>query len=136
MKKCAELFIQALKEKELKFDVKEAPDGDVIVRIGFDNKITNFVFSGETGEYVSMYTPFESVPAAKIPNVLFECNKLNSTYKWLKFYIDNDNDLMVEDDAILSEENAANECFELLVRRVSILKDVKPAIMRAIYMDL
>ena len=133
---CAELFIQSLQEKDLRFECKESPDADVIVRLDYDNKITNFIFSGDDGKYVSMYTQFESVPAEKVINVLFECNKLNSTYRWLKFYVDGNNDIMVEDDAILSPENAAEECFELLLRRISILNDVKPALMCAIFMDV
>ena len=129
----AQLFIEDLKSKNLHFDAKEVSDGDVLVVFPYDGKSTNIIFSGDEGKYVSMYTAFESVPAEKVSDMYAVCNQLNATYKWLKFYIDKDNDLMVEDDAIVSPDSAADECFELLVRRTHILKDVKPIVMRAIY---
>ena len=133
MKRLAQIFIDELKSKELTVDYKEDSDGDVIVQIPFDGKMTTFIFNGDEGEYVSMYTCFESIPAEKVPTMLVVCNQLNMTYKWLKFYIDRDNDLMVQDDAILTEENAVSECIELLLRRGRILKEAKPIIMRPLY---
>ena len=128
----AQLFMEDLEAKELNYSFREAGD-DVIVNFPYDGKFTNFVFSGNDGCYVSMYTVFESVPADKVPDMLVVCNSLNAKYKWLKFYIDKDSDLMIEDDAILTPEDSAAECFELLARRINILKDVKPIIMKAIY---
>ena len=130
----AQLFIEDLKRKDLKFDIKELSGGETLVNFPFDGKMTNIVFSGEDGKYVSMYTNFESIPADKVADLYVVCNQLNATYKWLKFYVDKDNDLMVEDDAIVSPESAADECFELILRRANVLKDVKPVIMRAIYL--
>ena len=133
MHNTAQMFIDELNAKDLKFTVREVPSGEVVLSIVFDSKNTNFIFSGEKGEYVSMYTLFEHVPADKITDLLLVCNSLNTQLKWFKFYIDDDNDLMIQDDAIITPETAAAECFELLARRVNIMKEVKPTIMRAIY---
>lgn len=133
MLKCAELFIEDLKAKELVCSVKEDSDGDVAVRFPYQGRDTCFIFRGEEGRYVSIFTVFESVPEEKVNDMYAVCNDLNATYRWLKFFVDRDNDLMVTDDAIVSEESAADECFELLGRRINILKEVKPIIMRALY---
>ena len=130
---CAELFAEDLKSKNLNFTINEAADGDVVVKFPYDGKFTTFVFSGDEGRYVSMYTLFDSVPADRVSDVIICCNSLNAMYKWLKFYVDKDNDLMIQDDAIISQDTAAEECFELLLRRINILKDEKVRIMRAIY---
>ena len=130
---CAQRFIDLLNEKEIGFSAREDSDGDVIIRFVFDGKPTNYIFSGSDGCYVSMFTQFENVPVDKLSDLYAECNSLNAQYRWLKFYIDKDNDLMISDDAIVSEESAADECFELLIRRYNIIKDVKAEIMRAIY---
>lgn len=130
----AQLFVEDLKAKDLTFNCRETADGEVVVSVPYDGKTTNVIFSGTDGRYVSMYTAFENVPAEKVADLLAVCNQLNSTYKWIKFYLDRDNDLMLEDDAILSPESAADECFELILRRAHIMKDVKPIIMRAIYL--
>lgn len=130
---CAQRFIDLLNEKEIGFNASEYPDGDILIRFIFDGKPTNYIFSGEDGCYVSMFTQFENVPDEKLSDLYAECNALNAEYRWLKFYIDKDNDLMIGDDAIVSAESAADECFELLIRRFNIIKEAKPKIMRAIY---
>lgn len=133
MNTCAKLFIDNLNSKDLHFSVEEKEGGKTIVQIPFDNRNHRFVFTGDNGEYLSMYTLFESVPQDNFADALIVCNQLNAKYKWLKFYIDEDFDLMIDDDAILDPSNAADEAFELLYRRVNLLKEVKPTLMKAIY---
>ena len=131
---CAEMFVAKLNAQDLKFDVRDLDDGGTVVSIAFDGKTTNIFFSGDDGgTHVALRTVFENCPVDRISDLLIVCNKLNNDYRWLKFCIDKDNDIMVEDDAILSPETAGEECYELLVRTVTILKEVKPTIMRAIY---
>ena len=91
------------------------------------------IFASDDGEYVSLYLQFESIPEDKIIDVILVCNELNAKFKWVKFYVDSDHDLMLEDDAILTAENAAEEVFELMLRMIKICDDAKPAIMKAIY---
>ena len=134
MLQCAENFVADLKSKGLHYDVFETDDGGVVVKFPYDNRITSCVFKGEEGRYLSMYTIFERVPEEKIADGYALCNSLNAKFKWLKFYVDKDNDLMVEDDAILSVDTAADECFELLMRRLNIMNESKAAVMRAIYL--
>ena len=61
------------------------------------------------------------------------CNEFNTQYKWATAYVDNDNDLVFHNDAILSVNDAADEAFELLVRVLKIMEEAKPKFMRAIY---
>ena len=133
MNVCAGNFINYLKERDFTFNVKEKEGTDTTVTFPYQGKMTSFAFTGDDGCYVSIHTVYENVPEEKFADLLIVCNELNTEYRWLKFYVDTDNDLMVEDDAILEPETAADECFELLVRRINILDDVKPRIMRAIY---
>ncbi len=131
---CAEMFVAKLRAKELTFNVSEMSDGDIRVMVPFSGKQFNAIFSGDDdGRRVAMRTVFEKCPEDRMADLLIVCNSLNVQYRWLKFCVDNDNDIMVEDDAILSPESAGEECFELLVRTASILDDVKPVIMRALY---
>ena len=131
---CAEMFVAKLNAENLKFSVRDLDDGGCCVSIGFGGKITNIFFDGDDdGSHVALRTVFEKCPADRVPDLLVVCNALNCKYRWLKFYIDSDNDIMVSDDAIVSAETAGAECYELLLRTVSILDDVKPMVMRAIY---
>lgn len=133
MKPCAELFVDLLKSEDLKFQTATDGDGDTVVSIAFQGKPSTIFFSGDTGNYLSIYTVFEHIPDDKLADVIFTCNELNAQYKWVTFYVDKDNDLVLHDDAILSIDDAAAESFELLLRMIKIAEDVKPKIMKAIY---
>lgn len=130
---CAERFIKNLESKNLNFDTHVDNDGDVVVEFPYSGKTTRMFFSGEEGAYLSMYLIFERIPKEKATNLILLCNALNAQFKWVTFYVDKDNDLILHDDAILSPENAADEAFELLVRMVKIADEKKPEIMKAIY---
>ncbi|MBQ9736705.1 MAG: YbjN domain-containing protein [Clostridia bacterium] len=130
---CAELFTKFLESKGLNFNVREDSDGDVFVMFPYDGKITRCIFSGEEGKYLSLYLVYENVPEDKMADAIFLANELNTKWKWVKFYVDGDRDLMLQDDAILSVDTAADEAFELLLRMLNIGKDSKPSIMKALY---
>lgn len=131
---CAEVFAEYLRARELAFDVRESESGLCYVRVPFEGRITNVIFENEdNGTHVALRTAFEQCPPEKVPDLLVVCNALNVQYRWLKFCIDDENAIMVEDDAIVSPETAGEECFELVLRTVQILQEVKPTIMRAIY---
>lgn len=133
MLKCAERFVANLKEKNLNFSTGDTERGDTVVDFPYQGKVTKCIFSGEEGQYFSMYLVYERIPQEKVADVIFLCNELNAEYKWVTYYVDSDNDLVMHDDAIVSEDSAGSECFELLVRMLKISEDIKPKIMKAIY---
>ena len=99
----------------------------------YEGKLAKMFFSGDKGEYFSLYIVYEHVPDDKLAEVIYACNEFNAEYKWVTAYVDSDNDLIFHEDALLSEDNAAEEAFELLVRALKIMEEVKPKFMRAIY---
>jgi hypothetical protein len=133
LKPCAELFVELLKSKNLNFQSGTDKDGDSVVEFPYQGKVLKVFFCGNEGQYMSMYLVYERVPADKLTDLIFACNELNSQYKWVTFYVDRDNDIVLHDDAILSIENAADEAFELLLRILKIGEDNKARIMRLIY---
>ena len=133
MLKCAEQFTETLKEKDLNYTTADTEKGDTVVDFPYKGKVTKCIFSGEDGQYFSMYLVYERIPEDKVADLIFLCNELNTEYKWITYYVDKDNDLVMHDDAIVSPESAAEECFELLIRMLKISEDIKPRIMKAIY---
>lgn len=133
MSKCAKMFVKFLDSKDFHYTTRVDSDGDTVVDFPYEGKTTRCFFSGDDGMYLSLYTIFESIPAEKRNDLILVCNDLNCQYKWITFYVDKDNDLILHSDAILSAESADEEAFELLVRTVKICDDVKPTIMKAIY---
>ncbi len=132
MKICAELFKKMLESKNYNFNSEEMDEG-VFMEFPYSGKSAKLFFKGDDGKYLSMYLLFESIPAERKNDVILLCNKLHCDYKWITFYVDKDNDLMLHNDAILCPENAAEEAFELMIRMFHIADDVKPEIMKAIY---
>ena len=130
---CAQAFVELLQAKNLNFQSGSMDNGHSVVDFPYQGKVAKLIFSGDAGEYLSIYMVYERVPEEKLADVIFTCNDLNCEYKWITFYVDKDNDVILHDDAILSAENASEEAFELLVRMVKIGEDIKPIIMKAIY---
>ena len=130
---CAELLVNNLKSKNLNFQSGTDKDGDSVVEFPYQGKLAKMFFSGEHGAYLSMYMVYERVPEERLTDAIFACNELNCRYKWITFYVDGDNDVILHDDAILSVDDAGEEAFELLVRMMKIGEDVKPQLMKAIY---
>lgn len=133
MNTCAELLKENLESKNLNFECGTDKDGDSIIEFPYQGKVAKLFFSGEEGEYLSIYLVFERVPEEKLADVIFVCNELNAKYKWVTFYVDKDNDVLFHVDALLTPETAAEVAFEMLIRILKIGDDVKPVIMKAIY---
>lgn len=68
----------------------------------------------------------------KLANGLLICNKLNDKYRWVKFYIDKDNDIVGEMDAIIDEESCGSEVMGLIERLILVIDEGYPAIMQAL----
>ncbi len=130
---CAELFIQLLDSKEFNYSSDIGDNGKVIVNFPHKNHVTKCIFSGEDGNYLALFLVYENIPDDKTADMLVLCNEINSQYKWVTFYLDKDNDLIINNNAILCPENAAEETFELLLRMIQITEELKPKIMRTIY---
>lgn len=134
MKACAEAIIDKLNERELKFQQREDSDGDVIIHFYLDQKPITIISTGDNGEYVQIVTHYEHVSDDKMTDMLLLSNSLNAQYKWLKFAIDRDNDLMIFTDAIVDVDTAGDEVFELVARRAVMMDEIKPKIMRTLYL--
>ncbi len=130
---CAELFANFLKDQDLFYKSATDSDGDSVIEVPYQGKTARFFFCGDEGTYLSIYLVYEKVPEEKLADVIFLCNELNCQYKWVTFYVDKDNDIILHDDAILTVENSYNEAFELLVRTFKISDDIKTRIMKTIY---
>ena len=130
----AEMFIATLEARGLKYTTNDLGNGGVAVGVMFDYIMTHVIFDGrDDGSHVAFRTRLEGCPADKMTDIIVLCNSLNEKYRWEKFYISSDGNIRVEDDAIVTPETAGEECFELLIRTVQIIKDVRPTIMKAMY---
>ena len=65
--------------------------------------------------------------------MLESVNTLNVKYRWLSFYIDGDEEVTCNADSVLNAETAAEVCFNLLVRFITIVDEAYPELMKALW---
>ena len=73
------------------------------------------------------------VPKNKTAAVLEVLNALMIEYRWLRFYLDSDNEVTAAIDAVITEETAAPVAGELLARGLNIVDDIYPRIMKVLW---
>ena len=125
-------FERALEAHGLKFDRIDVAEGDKpLVALNHVRIHVFFDMDGESAQVVT--SPIVSVPADKTAAVLLAVNSANTRFRWVKFYIDDDNDLIAEADAIISEPTGGEVLTELVGRTASIIDDVYADFMRAVW---
>ena len=117
--------------------LKYTDSGDSFLSIDFGGKdlsqITIFIDFDAAGEGKAEFISFSigTFDKDKYAQALVACNTCNSTYRWVKFYINDKNDICVRSDAILDENTCGAECIEIVMRMVGIIDDTYPVFMKA-----
>lgn len=77
---------------------------------------------------------FCHIPDDKLEECYELCSDLNCSFRWVKFYVDEeDNTIRAEDDAVIKPENVGEEVYELVGRMTSVISNAYPKIMHMIY---
>lgn len=89
----------------------------------------------EDDRSVSLRCPRVSTFEPSKKQKLYEvCSVLNAKFKWIKFYLDEENNVIeAAIDAMIQLDSCGEECFELIGRTVSIVNEAYPEIMKAIW---
>lgn len=132
MSRYAELYTERLD----KGDVRYTKEDDHVVRVAFkgqnaDSITILAVFDEEGGPHVAFRCYSILNFKDKKEAGALACSEINSQYRWIKFYLDKDNEITGAADAILCEEKAGDICFELLVRMTDIVDESYPTFAKA-----
>lgn len=66
-------------------------------------------------------------------NIYQLINGLNDNYRFFKFTVDDDKELIMQVDAIVKENNSTDEIMELLLRGSNVLKEIYPNVQKEIW---
>ena len=137
MTEVANLLIKEMQEKGLKYlDVIEEQE-HTIVSVGFNlssASVKIHVFCENDNNNVAIRCfGFLKVNESQFPKALLCCNELNQKMRWVKFYIGDEGEINIEDDAIVDNVTAGSELLQLVMRMASIADDAYPIINRAIW---
>lgn len=112
----------------------ERDENSVVVSYGGDNmqsiRIT-VIFDKDGGNQVHFVNWDIGNYKDKVAKALVICNAMNKRWKWAKFYIDDDYDVTVDSDALVSADSVGPECMEMVVRLVDIIDKSYPEFMKA-----
>ena len=73
------------------------------------------------------------VPDDKVDAMYKVVNELNRTYRWAKFSLDDEGDIVLEADAVLDLDTCGDEIMEILFRLTQIADEAYPVVMRGLY---
>ncbi|MCD7769359.1 MAG: YbjN domain-containing protein [Oscillospiraceae bacterium] len=128
------LYMQYMDENGIKYrDVKE---NVVRVTYGGDHlaSIPVYVFFDKDGDPMVSFRCWEIANLKEKPEKgVRACNDLNAEYRWVKFYIDKDCDVICQADAYVDEESCGEICRRMVSRIVSIADDAYPVLMKALW---
>lgn len=128
-------FMRCMDQQGIKY--RELDERKVSVRYSGDNLKTIAIivaFDKNDSNTVQIYS-FEiaSFKEDKFAAGLLACNALNARFRWVKFYLDSDRDVIAEMDAVVDYDSVGEECIELVRRMVGIIDEAYPEFMKAMW---
>jgi hypothetical protein len=64
---------------------------------------------------------------------ILACNEINKQYRWVKFYLDDDADIVASIDAYIDASTCGEECLSLVRRVVNITDAAYPTFAKAVW---
>jgi len=127
-----QLFVDHMNEKGVRYTPLSLHSFQLLFGGENMDTITVIVHFDEDGD--NMITVFSMDIAnfrSNEANGIWVCNELNKSYRWVRFFIDDDADLVVACDALIDETTCGEECMDLVNRVVSIVDEAYIEIMKA-----
>ena len=125
-RKMVKLFTKTLDQKKIKYDLHDERPVVFLKYQGENfNKLTFTFFFDDDGHSLSLkvYTILK-FQQDQLASAYIFANEMNKKYRWIRFYIDDDNELTADIDAVISESTVGEGCYELLSRAVDIVDEV------------
>ncbi|MBR7117714.1 MAG: YbjN domain-containing protein [Clostridia bacterium] len=126
--KAVDAFIAALKSEGIKFN-KSDDKPSVFINYSGDNfdSLTFSFFFDDDGESVAIKVfSIKQFEKSELDEAYEFCNKMNNEWRWIRFYVDSDDEFTADMDAVVRPNDKAcgQECVGLLHRAVRIVDKV------------
>lgn len=140
--KAINLIAEAFEKRGVKFDVVNHHGSEQLLA-GFSvdcgpNVIMRFISRDNDNDVAArIFGLISNTPKDKRARVMEACNVLNHKIRYMKFYLDTDDDINVEYDfPVHSPDDGIGEmAFEIFVRMMRILDSEYSIFMKALYSD-
>lgn len=132
----ADGYCEFLDEINFDYERKVTDDGVEVVLFSVDTDVVKNVriFAFFDGNAVSVHCAnMCKVPDEKFADGLFVCNQLNVTYRFSKYYIDDNNEFHIQADGFLDENSAKDETYALVRTTLDKVDEAYAKMMKAIW---
>lgn len=135
--KAAKLTAAYFDSIDFKYDL-EGENKEVIITgmSGLDNisSVRILFFFDENQDSVHIIAPkIAKIPESKADQMYKVLNDLNRSFRWVKFYADEEGNIEADADCILDLDSCGKECLEIMERTVNIADSAYPTIMKEIW---
>ncbi len=119
-------FTQRLERENILFSIDSQKNIIRIRRIGkhFGTLTFTFLFDAKGDSVTVTVFSIQKFASDLLPEAYAFCNKMNNKYRWIKLYIDKDNELTCACDAIIDGNNAGEICLILLRALVQLVDSI------------
>ena len=129
-----ELFMRYMDREGIKYVDRD----EFVVKVTYtgDNlkSIPVYVFFDKDGDPMVQFKCWDIANfKGKEGKGIFACNTANKTYRWVKYFLDDDSDIVASIDAYIDEDSCGPECMALVRRVVNITDEVYPEFARAMW---
>ena len=119
-------------------DTKVQQLSENLLRIGWNIKngtIEIYFQFDESDTHVHLEgVDFVKVPEEKYDDMYKLLNECNDTYSHIKFVLDTEHgQINARDDDVVQLDSCGEECYELMIRMLSVVEDALPKFMKAIW---
>ena len=139
VKEIVNLVERALTEQDLHFEhVDELENPMIVLGFGggdftFTHVAIHVIFDDDGGSAQIISSPIASTPVEKAARVMLTLNECNAKFRWTKFYLDDENDVISNGDVLFDEQNCADACIEMIMRTINIIDEAYADIMKAVW---
>ncbi len=131
-----QIFMDHLDAKGVKYtDIDSADDNVVRVTYNGDDikSVPVYIIFDDDGDPMAKFRCWEIANFKdKLETAYRLCNELNNQYRWVKFYIDKDGDIVCECDAKFNRDTCGEICLFCVHRIVGITDSAYKTIMREV----
>ena len=113
----------------------------------FNENVVKIVYNGKNLRAIPVFAIFDKngenlveLKCLEVANfkdkeakALVACNELNSRFRWVKFYLNSEAEIVVDADAILDEATCGQECLSMVRRVVDITDTAYPTFAKALW---
>ena len=118
-------------------DVQEMEDGKAHVACDVTGKSAqvtfHFFFDADSHALSLRVFKLFATPIDKRLQIMERMNAFNAQFRWIKFFLDQDNWMNLQSDAVVNGGTSGKICVELMVRSIQIIDQTYPEFMHEIW---